>query len=77
MFAVNAPGPCACPCGWDAGGDLRVWDWYDEMFPPIPRPPGCTLSVTEDMGPDDHTFCPECDQELDPELMQPRQEVTQ
>lgn len=47
--------PVKCPCGWNAGGDLRL---TTEDFT------GRAL-VTEHAGPDDHRFCPVCDRELD------------
>ncbi len=61
---------CACPeCGWDDDGELRIVDWYEECFPPIPAP-RYTLAVWGD-GEEQHhaagvTLCPLCDSELSP-----------
>ena len=66
-------GPVACPgCGWDDGGDLRIVDWYDECYPPIP-PPRDTLAIWGDDPERDRVHgllsCPLCDEPFEPEAM--------
>lgn len=70
-------GPVACPaCGWDDGGTLRVVDWYDEVYPPIP-PPRDTLAIWGDDPERDGVCglltCPECDDFWDPATMTRRE----
>lgn len=69
-------GSVACPeCGWDDHGDLRIVDWYGEIYPPIP-PPTNTLAIWGDDPERDGalglTSCPQCDEEFDVERMRRR-----
>ncbi len=81
LNSANFPaliGPVKCPsCGWDDGGELRVVDWYDEMYPPIP-PPRYTLAVWGDDPERDGcaglSACPVCDEDFsDPSTMARRE----
>lgn len=58
---MDHEGRCKCPCGYDANGELHVWDTY-----------WAGLRVSQNDGPDDPAFCPNCDRELTAESVLPR-----